>query len=78
VPPSSAPAQSELAQLSSWSLLVADTVVPERVRELHGVATAAVVSHGSMLRALATPSREARSAAACACAFLSTHARAVS
>jgi hypothetical protein len=70
VPPSLAPGRTELTHLSQFSALVADTIVPERVRELHGLPTAAVVSHGSMMRALATPSREARAqlrARVCAC-----------
>jgi hypothetical protein len=65
VPPSYAPGRTELAHLSQFSALVADTVVPERVRELHGLPTAAVVSHGSVMRALATPSREARASMRC-------------
>ena len=65
MPPSLAPGRTELAHLSQFSALVADTVVPERVRELHGLPTAAVVSHSSMMRALATPSREARALRAC-------------
>jgi transaldolase len=69
VPPSSAPAETELQRLSSFSAIVADTVVPERVREVRAAATAAVVSHGSLLRSLATPSREFEAALTGALAY---------
>ena len=57
--------------VARFSTVVADTLVPEAVRALQGagVATAAVVSHGSLLRATATPSREFESALAGALAY---------
>ena len=71
MPPSFAPGETELARVARFSTVVADTLVPEAVRALAGagVATAAVVSHGSLLRATAAPSREFEAALAGALAY---------
>jgi len=71
-PPSFTGAQTELSQLTSWSGLVADSSTPEQLRRLGtmGVlASAASLSHGSLLRATAQPSREVEAALAGALAY---------
>lgn len=68
-PPSSAPAETELQRLSHFSRIVPDTIVPERMRAVAGVASAGVISHSKMMAVLHHPSREVEAALVGALAY---------